>query len=52
MLGVLNNTFKPTLMQKFSRIKIYNAPALRVPLHGSEIWTLSQKDETDWHQLR
>jgi DNA-binding sugar fermentation-stimulating protein len=36
---------KPTLVQKSSRIKIYNAPALRILLYGSEIWTLRQKDK-------
>jgi hypothetical protein len=25
ILGILNNTFKPTLAQKFSRIKVYKA---------------------------
>jgi len=28
ILGILNNTFKPTLVQKFSRTKVYNALAL------------------------
>jgi len=28
ILGILNNTFKPTLVRKFSRIKVYNALAL------------------------
>jgi uncharacterized protein YhhL (DUF1145 family) len=44
ILGTLNNIFKPTLVQKFSRIKIYNALAFHILLHGSEIWTLKKKD--------
>jgi hypothetical protein len=45
ILGILNNAFKPTLVQTFSRTKIYNAQALPIPLYGSEIWTLRQKDK-------
>jgi hypothetical protein len=30
ILGILNNTFQTTLVQKFSRIKIYNALALLI----------------------
>jgi hypothetical protein len=37
VLGILNNTFKRTLVQKSSRIKVYNALALPILLHGSEI---------------
>jgi hypothetical protein len=39
MLGILNNTFKPTLVKKFSKMKIYNALALPILLYGGEIWT-------------
>jgi hypothetical protein len=45
ILGIVNNTFKPTLFQKYSRIKIYNALALPILLYGIEIWTLRQKDK-------
>jgi len=38
-MGILNNTFKPSLVQKFSSIKVYNALALPIILHGSKIWT-------------
>ena len=39
-----NKTFKPALVQKFSRIKVYNI--LAVPsLYGSEIWTLRKRDK-------
>ena len=43
ILGILNNIFKQTLVQKFSRIKVYNALAFHILLHGSEIWTLRKK---------
>jgi hypothetical protein len=43
ILGVLTNTFKPTLAHKISRIKVYNAVALPILLCGSEIWTLRKK---------
>jgi hypothetical protein len=42
-LGILNNSFKPTLVQIFSRIKLHNALALPTLLYGSEIWTLRKK---------
>jgi hypothetical protein len=45
ILGILNNTFKPTPVRKSLRIKIYSALALPILLHGSEIWTLRQKDK-------
>ena len=47
ILGILNNTFKPNLVQKSSRIKTYNALALPILLYGSEIWTLSKMDKND-----
>ena len=40
-----NNTFKPTLVQKFSRIKVYNALAIPILVYGSEIWTLGKKKD-------
>jgi len=52
ILGILNSTFKLTLVQTFSRIKVYNELALAILLHGSEIWTLGKKDKNIWHQLR
>jgi hypothetical protein len=44
ILGILNNTFKPTLVQKSSRIKVYNALTLPILLGGREIWTLRKAD--------
>jgi hypothetical protein len=46
-LGILNDTFKPSLVQKFSSIKVYNALALPILLHESEIWTLRKKNKKD-----
>jgi hypothetical protein len=45
VLGIRNNTFKPNLIQIFSRIKVCNALALHSLLCGSEIWTLRKKDK-------
>jgi hypothetical protein len=45
ILGILNNTFKLTSVQKFSNIKGYNALALPILLYGSEIWTLRKMDK-------
>jgi len=47
ILGIPNNTFKPTLVQKFSRIKVYNALFLPILLYGIEIWTLRKKGKND-----
>jgi len=37
ILGILNSTFKPNLVQKSSRIKVYNALPVPILLYGSEI---------------
>ena len=42
-LEFLNFTFKPSLVQKFSGIKLYNALAFPILLFGREIWTLRKK---------
>ena len=34
--GILSNTSKPALVQKISRIKVYNAPAVPILLYESE----------------
>jgi len=44
ILGNLKNVFKPTLVQTFSAMKVYNTLVLPMLLYGSEIWTLSKKD--------
>jgi len=43
MLGTSNNTFKPTLVQKFPRIKVYITLAVPSLLYGNEIWVLKRK---------
>jgi hypothetical protein len=43
MMGILNNGVKPTLVHKFSRMKAYNALAVHILVHGSEILTLRTK---------
>jgi hypothetical protein len=40
ILGILNNNFQPNLVQKLSRIRVYNALALHILLHEREIWAL------------
>jgi hypothetical protein len=43
ILGILNNTFKPTLAQKFSKINVYNGLALPILLHGCETYALRKR---------
>jgi len=45
ILGVLNNTFKATFIQKFSKIKLHNALAGLITriLYGSESCILRKK---------
>jgi len=43
--AVLNNNFKPNLIQEFSRIRVYDALALPIILYGSEILTLTENDK-------
>jgi hypothetical protein len=49
ILEILNSIFKPTLDQKFSRIKVYNALALPILLYAREIWALRKKDKKTIH---
>jgi hypothetical protein len=44
-MGILNDTFKLSFVQKFSSIKVYNALVLPILLHKSEIRTLRKKDK-------
>ena len=41
MLGILNDTFKPTLVKN----KRYISLDFLIPLYGREIWTLRKKDK-------
>jgi hypothetical protein len=52
MLQILNNIFKPTLVQKFSRMKHIMTWLSPFFLHVSEIWALRKKDKNDCRQLR
>jgi hypothetical protein len=42
ILGIVSNTFKLNLVQKFSGKREYNALAVPIHLYGSEIWTLKK----------
>jgi len=44
ILGIINNNFKPTLVQKFSRIKVYDTLALPVLIYERQTWTPRKKD--------
>jgi len=54
ILGMLNNNFKPILVQKFlsPRTKAYNELHLPILLYESEIWALRKNDNNDGHQSR
>jgi hypothetical protein len=53
MLWNLNNTFKPKLIQKFSRIKVHNVLSLPILVYESEFWTLRKKRiKKDSHHSR
>jgi hypothetical protein len=45
ILGLLNNTLKPNLVQRSTRFKLYKTLALPTLLYGSEIWTIKQCDK-------
>ena len=45
ILGNLNNTSEPILVQRFSKIKGYNALTVPILLYGREIWALRRKDK-------
>ena len=42
ILGILNNTFKPNLFAKFSRIKVYIALVVPILLYRSKIGPLEK----------
>jgi hypothetical protein len=43
--GLLNKTLKPNLVQRSTRLKLYNTLALPTLLYGSEIWTNKHCDK-------
>jgi hypothetical protein len=45
ILGFLNNTLKPNLAQRSTRLQLYKTLALPTLLYGSEIWTIKQCDK-------
>jgi hypothetical protein len=42
ILGLLNNTMKPSLVQRSTKLKLYKTLARPTVLCGSEIWTIKQ----------
>jgi lambda repressor-like predicted transcriptional regulator len=46
-LGILNNTLKRTLVQKFQEKYILMHLALPILLYGNEIWTLRKSDKNE-----
>jgi hypothetical protein len=42
ILGLLNNTLKPNLIQRSTILKLYKTSVLPTLLYGSEIWTIKQ----------
>jgi hypothetical protein len=45
ILGLLNNTLKPNLLQRSTRLKLYKTSALTILLYGSEILTIKECDK-------
>jgi hypothetical protein len=45
ILGLLNDTLKPNLVQGSTRLKLYKTLALPTLLYGSESWTIKQCDK-------
>ena len=47
ILGILNYTLNPALVQKFSSVNIYTSLALLILLYEREIWEKSIKKKID-----
>jgi hypothetical protein len=45
-MGIINQIFKPSLVQKHTRIKVYKNLARAILTYGSEDWTICESDET------
>jgi hypothetical protein len=45
-MGIINQIFKPSLVQKHTRIKIYKTIARPILTYGSEAWTICKIDRT------
>jgi hypothetical protein len=44
-IGVINQVFKPSLVQEHTRLNIYRTLARPVLIFGSETWTIRKADE-------
>jgi hypothetical protein len=47
VLGIINQIFKPLLVSRHTRIRIYKALARSVLSYGSEAWTIRRTDERE-----
>jgi hypothetical protein len=45
-MGIINQIFKPSLVQKHTRIKVYKTLARPILTYGSEAWTICKNDRT------
>jgi hypothetical protein len=45
VLGIINQIFKPSLVSRHTRIRIYMTLARPVLSYGSEAWTIRRTDE-------
>jgi hypothetical protein len=45
-MGIINQIFKPSLVQKHTRIKVCKALARPILTYGSESWTICKSDRT------
>jgi hypothetical protein len=45
-MGIISQIFKPSLVQKHTRIKIYKTLAGPILTYGSEAWTICKSDRT------
>jgi hypothetical protein len=45
-MGIINQIFEPSLVQKHTRIKVYTTVARPILTYGSEAWTICKSDRT------
>jgi hypothetical protein len=45
-MGIINHIFKPSLVQKHTRIKVYKTIARPILTYVSEAWTIRKSDRT------
>jgi hypothetical protein len=46
VLGIINQIFKPSLVSRHTRIRIYKTLATPVLSYGSEAWAIRRNDES------